>query len=407
MLSLFAISVFCVANMPTIPEKYRSAYLWFTFLFFAPYSFGIHFASEGWSGACILIAVSLYLFYEHHYFQRGLLSFFLIGMMVGLAFLCRFQTFFFSAGLVFWLIIIKREKLNNLVPLIAGGLVILMLGILIDRWFYGVWVFTPWKYFESNLVNGVAAKFGIYPFYSYCLWLSLYLSPPVGVLSLIAMLLLFSGKRRNMYTWIVGLFFVMHSLIGHKELRFMYPLMLFLPIIIFQLVDIKNWLRIVLNRFTLVILISFNLVLLLLLVVFPMSLSNDPKTFGYEIHQLAATKAPVYIYYSQIDYHPYSLNVSANNREVAMHYLIDENVHFVNAPINQDSPDTTYGLELISTSVKELSACGLENKFKKYQLLSSTLPKRLVQISFSSTFPIFLRNAIQENCYLLYQKKSS
>lgn len=51
-------------------------------------------------------------------------------------------------GMGLWFIFIQCEKWWFLFSFIVGGLVMVLVGIFIDCWFYGEWVISVWYYFE-------------------------------------------------------------------------------------------------------------------------------------------------------------------------------------------------------------------------------------------------------------------
>jgi phosphatidylinositol glycan class B len=106
------------------------------------------------------------------------------------------------------------------------------LGFLLDSWFYEDFVFTPFNYLYENIVNNKSENYGVSPWYYY---LEKAIRAPtliVGIPLFISLIIFFVKNPRNMLTWILVFFIVFHSLVGHKEERFMFPMIYFLPLIL-------------------------------------------------------------------------------------------------------------------------------------------------------------------------------
>lgn len=146
------------------------------------------------------------------------------GLLCGLAFECRFQTAFFALGLMAWLRFVGRSSWGALGKMAAGGLVAVGIGALVDRWGYGVWTFPPWTYFQANLLEGAASLFGSDPPLAYFWMLPANLFAPIVLALLFLALLAWLRCPRHPITWVTLPFFVLHSLISHKEERFLFPI---------------------------------------------------------------------------------------------------------------------------------------------------------------------------------------
>ena len=332
--SLFCITVFCMANMRLILTRYQKLYILATFLFWAPYLFGVRFSSEAWSGGCVLLATSILIYLDTNgsYLRRPVL-FFATGILLGVAFLFRFQTAFFTLGIGLWLLIVRRERYTAIAALIGGGLLSLCLGLVTDKWLYGDWVCSQWLYFESNILKGVASEFGTRPFYTYAVWLLAFLSPAVGAVALFCLLLLFFRLPRHLYTWLLLPFLLAHSATGHKEVRFIFPLMLYIPvvcIIVYQYImerQMWGWLmqRRDLRTTTIVLLLICNFGFLYFFAIDAYAYSNDPKNLAPYIHA-EAKKSVVNLIYVDPSLHPYILGHSRYKANVYPLYLSEKNV---------------------------------------------------------------------------------
>lgn len=210
--------------------------LWFTmlsfFLWFMIYE-NVRFSSENWSGSIFLIAFSI--IYANQ--SKGKRFFFLLGLLLGLSFLFRYQTGFLIGGLIFWHLVMKKN-IGNTVLMILGILILFGAGILIDRWFYGNWTLTTWNYFNQNILQNRVSDFGIRPCWYYLERIFIEGIPPFSLVYIASFVLFFIFKRKDLLTWTLLPFILIHFIIGHKEIRFLFPLIGFIPVIIIKSVEI-------------------------------------------------------------------------------------------------------------------------------------------------------------------------
>jgi phosphatidylinositol glycan class B len=146
------------------------------------------------------------------------------GLLWGLAFYCRFQIGFAIAGAACWLLFVRRARLAAPVAVALAFLAACAAGTLADRWLYDAWVFTPYQYVRANLIEGKAAGFGVEPWWFYVGQILLFLVPPFSIVlaGLLGAALWYC--RRHVLVWTTLPFVVGHSLIGHKEVRFLVPI---------------------------------------------------------------------------------------------------------------------------------------------------------------------------------------
>ncbi len=236
LLALFSIRFFTTACKGMVRPEFHKAYLLLSyFIWFLPL-INVRFMSETWSGIFLLNALAVlikYNFRSHQYF--------LVGGLLGLSYLCRYQNAFFALGLFLWLIFIQKEKIHNLAKLLLSGLVVLLLGVLFDRWLYGEFVLSAWNYFYINLVEDVAANYGTEAWWNYFYSIFRFGFFPISIPIIISFLLLIFKKPRNIFIWTILPFFIVHSIIPHKELRFVFPAVNLVPILLIMAYQELNW----------------------------------------------------------------------------------------------------------------------------------------------------------------------
>lgn len=210
---------------------------WFLILLFSLWFIvyiGVRFSSETWSGLFFTIGFSSYFLFQ----RRTFLSYLTIGVLFGLSFLFRYQATFLIFGFFLWLLIIKKEYFTNLITVFLGFILVFSIGVLVDKWFYGEWTLTTWNYFAQNILENKVSSFGVEPWWWYIPESIVIGVPPISLLLIVAFFLIAILKPKNPIVWSVIPFILIHSIIGHKEMRFLYPIFLFLPVIIIQGIEV-------------------------------------------------------------------------------------------------------------------------------------------------------------------------
>jgi phosphatidylinositol glycan class B len=188
-----------------------------------------HFSAESISGS--LFFLGLALIWQAKEKDRNL---FLVlgGLLLGTAFVCRYQTGFLILGLAAWAVFVARFSFKKLLMLALPILFMALVGVLIDHWFYGEWVCTLWNYFKVNLIEGKAAEYGVSPWWYYFYWNFTDLVPPFSIVLIAGLILAMFKRPKNIVSMSVIPFLLVHILISHKEPRFLFPLANALPVMV-------------------------------------------------------------------------------------------------------------------------------------------------------------------------------
>jgi phosphatidylinositol glycan class B len=203
-------------------------YLTSFFLWFAAFN-KVRFSSENWS-VCIFILGWINLSKQ----GIGYFKLFQNGLLLGCSFLLKFQLGFFIAGLFAWLLFMRRENILKLITLFVGLIIAVALGALIDYWLYGKWVLTCWNYLQQLLFAKYTGSFENEPWWYFFDEAFNKGVPPISIFMLLAMLYFFVYEYKNVVTWIVFPFLFIHFFIGHKEIRFLFPVIPFIPYILIK-----------------------------------------------------------------------------------------------------------------------------------------------------------------------------
>ena len=198
------------------------------FLWFMPY-LSVRFSSENLAGLALWSGLLLVL-------KRNNKGLFLAGILLGLSLFLRFQMAFSLLGLGAWLgWQWGAKKPLGLAPgqmgrLLVGGLIALVLGIASDGWLYGKPVFTAFNYFTANILDNKAAQWGVSPWWYYFTRAAFTAVPPISIVGLILAGIGLWKHRSHALVWLFIPFFIAHLVVGHKEMRFLYPMVL--PVLI-------------------------------------------------------------------------------------------------------------------------------------------------------------------------------
>jgi hypothetical protein len=115
-------------------------------------------------------------------------------------------------------------------------------GACADRWLYGQWTIPAWNFFRVNLLEGKAAQFGTSPWWDYFRLLALQLTvPPWSIAALAVTAAGLFTRAGQPLLWSILPFFLVQCAIGHKELRFLFPLAPAYPVLMSLGLDRSGW----------------------------------------------------------------------------------------------------------------------------------------------------------------------
>jgi phosphatidylinositol glycan class B len=191
------------------------------FLWFMPY-LDVRYSSENISGLLLLYGVYLLLINKEKG-RESILAYLMVGFLFGVSFFIRIQAGFALGGLAAWLIFVEKTKWKYLFIMALSAIIAIGLNILLDSKFYGELTFTPYNYYFQNITLHKAEGYGSYPWWWYLLEFTIRVIPP---LSLVLLVMFFAGVYKNprsIMVWIIVPIIVLHSVIAHKEMRFLFP----------------------------------------------------------------------------------------------------------------------------------------------------------------------------------------
>lgn len=268
-----------------------SFFTWFT-VFLQP-----RFSSEAWSENFWLLGI-VFLWKAQNQFSKNLWA----GIFLGFAFVCRYQLAFAILGILFWILIFDEYRWKRFLFLAIGGGIVFMVSTLLDTWFYGQWVIAPYNYFYQNLILKKAAGFGREPWYFFFYEVFNSKTFFLNAVYLLAFFYFIWKYPKHLFIWTILPFIAIHLLISHKEFRFIFPILGFLPFILIKFWEdlsikwSKQWLNHALKVF-------FILHLPPLLITVTQYL--EPHILVYEfLWKKYSVKEPIIIYFKErlLDY---------------------------------------------------------------------------------------------------------
>ena len=192
------------------------------FAWFVPYV-GVRFSAEAIASNCFFLALAMLL--EQQQDKQGKpLRLVAIGLLLGFTLFFRLQMGLAYIGLVIWVLFIRKMKVIEWGTIAACALAAMGLSVVVDHWFYGIWTFTPYNYFDINIVKNVAAKFGVMPWWHYFKQFAEVGFMPVSIPLMLMYMAGVGRKPLHLLALVSATFFIGHFAIGHKELRFLFPM---------------------------------------------------------------------------------------------------------------------------------------------------------------------------------------
>jgi phosphatidylinositol glycan class B len=195
-------------------------------------------SSESLSASLFFLGTALFLK------PKNINFFTLAGFLWGLSFCVRFQMGVVIFAGVLWSLIFNRKTKTFYALFALAFLFALTLGFLVDWWGHQESTFTVWNYFKQNFILKRANDFGVKPFYFYIPHIFIKGVPPLSLVFIFGVAAYWWKYKKDFFTFITLIFFIVHSLIAHKELRFLNLIYLIAPFMIYRLlapIKIKKW----------------------------------------------------------------------------------------------------------------------------------------------------------------------
>ncbi|MGF7080823.1 hypothetical protein [Mucilaginibacter sp. UYCu711] len=223
---LSSIRYYALSLKTQINKRHWMMFLLLSFcLWFLPI-INVRFSSETWSGMFLIIALGLI-----NKNTENPWHYFIVGVLLGIMFEFRFQMALCIVGIFAWLAVYNKAY-KSILKASLGIIAVVLLATVLDYYYYGMLTFVPYNYFKTNIIDKVAGNYGLLPWYFYFVEIVTRLTIPIGIISSIAFVFVILFNKKSIIVWCIIPYLLIHSIIGHKETRFLFPIANLLPFII-------------------------------------------------------------------------------------------------------------------------------------------------------------------------------
>ncbi|MEO8146548.1 MAG: hypothetical protein ABI723_02870 [Bacteroidia bacterium] len=343
------------------------------FLWFIPFT-DVRFSSETWAGAFFITSICLL-----KKLQSGnwvLLKIF-TTLIIACAVLVRYQMLMPLAFVAVWFLLSDRNRFA-FITIGIGTILSFAIGLAVDKWFYGEWTLPLYNY-AHMVITGSGPDFGSEPWYYYFIVICTKSALPIGLLLLISFIYFWLTSPKHLITCITLPFFLLHVLLPHKELRFLFPLVMLCPFVICYFIE-KVQLQ--LNNANLILKKSFNaLIIALMLLNFVLLtvvifLPASPGiAIAETIHKSFAAEKAILIHT------PYS-NPYSPFESVPVKFYVEKNVQQIKVNNSSELPDSVLTLKtnlLFSLRSDDYEINKDYLNAKNFRLIKYAIPGELIK----------------------------
>lgn len=214
----------CVKKWIPDPKRAELAILSLCVFWFLPW-FHARTSSENYSSSCLFIG--LWIWVARPSILKGAFLDFIGGVFWGFTFQFRIHVSAMILGGGVWLL---KERKLRFIPAALGFLTVTLLAMGVDHWGYGQWSLTWWNYFDVCLLHHSAASFGTSPWWDYFRMMVVQSPPVLGVIVILICLVTWVKRPGHLVSWVSLPIVLAHMVLGHKELRYLFPVAPLVPI---------------------------------------------------------------------------------------------------------------------------------------------------------------------------------
>lgn len=169
----------------------------------------------------------------YHLNQKTSLNYLYCGFFFAFSCYARFPMLV-AVGLVGLWAAIYHDRKWNIGFIDLGFFLGVTIGVFIDYWGYGDFTVSVWNYFKANIIESKGNQFGVEPFW-YFFEKPALKGGPLGILLTISVLYYwFRRPKSQLSFWTFG-YVLIHSIVSHKEIRFITPVYIMAPIMFFKI----------------------------------------------------------------------------------------------------------------------------------------------------------------------------
>jgi phosphatidylinositol glycan class B len=207
----------------------KICFIFSCFNWFLPYLHA-HPSAESWGSSFFFLGLAILCLSLEREISN--LAYFSVGILWCLGFQARFQTGIMIATTTVWFWIKKLPSIKKQTTIALGFLITFIACTLLDRWGYGNWVIPAWNYFRDQVLQHKAASAGVDPWWDYFPRSLLQGGFPLSVPLVLGTLLGWLRQPYHLLTFATLPFFLIHCALGHKELRYLFPILQATPFLI-------------------------------------------------------------------------------------------------------------------------------------------------------------------------------
>ena len=226
----------------------KKIYLYLSFLIFYIVFFHTRTSAENFGISFLMIGLAFYFTVRTNFNYKNA---FFMGLIFGFSFVFRYNlgvSIFFI--LLYFFIFDKKSTLlqfGYLFSAIIGIFIVVMFDIIIATWGLGntndikLGNFLNLNFLEDRIASLQFLLCGVYnnlcgggswnpkPTLYYFPFILYEFFPPLSIVIIISMIFFWSLSIKNIIFWTTLPYFIIHSFIAHKELRFIFPVLAFTP----------------------------------------------------------------------------------------------------------------------------------------------------------------------------------
>lgn len=174
------------------------------------------------------------VFLKEDILKRKFIFSIISGVFLGLSIVLKFHLAVSVFFIYVWFLFFKLNIQNfKLILFNAFSIIfIILIGLVFDYFGYNQINNTYYNYFYANFVEKWFESFGIDPWWYY---LKLFLErfyPPINIIILVSIIFFWIREYKNIITFVSLPVLIFLSLLSHKELRFIFPILIFSPFFI-------------------------------------------------------------------------------------------------------------------------------------------------------------------------------
>ena len=211
-----------------------------SFLWFYPYLHA-RTSSENISSSLLIIGITIFLVKNNNTLFKW--QFVLSGILLGMVFLSRYTMGFSILFFGLWALFINKNKFYELFLTFLGIFITIFIGILIDFWGYekiSIGSLSIINYFHQHTFGAKLNHEKVLPIWYYFYILVKDFLPPISIFIIVSILFFWFKNFTNFVTWVTLPLFIFLSLMGHKELRYLFPIIMFSPIFMGFIIEYIN-----------------------------------------------------------------------------------------------------------------------------------------------------------------------